>query len=498
MVRKDLRASVKKFFPVTGTCWAAALAVCLLFLPLGVSAQKYGGANAALCDSFRLGKTESRVVCGRLDVPEDHNDSKGRKISIAFIIYKAKAQKPKPDPVIFFSGGPGGASVVPGLSSFLGNSVLAETRDVIFFDQRGIHFSSPLPDIGKAVFDAMAADTDMAGERKMIAKVLKEFREKADAEGIDLGGYNSIQNALDVGVLMDKLGYKKYNLYGISYGTRLARLLEDLYPGKINTVTLDSPNLMTDDFLIDRMSSYSSSAEKVFAACEADAECTKQHPGIRDEYVKVINSLKSRPIEVPLNGIVFHINPQDAMYLLRRQLYRPDALTRFPDFLAALKDANIKVLKETLDVELEDVVDAEFNTSMFLAVSAFESMDPANTPAVIDKLYRKMPHFPVQLAFFTNLYIEGMNWTGKSLPMEQRKFKTSGVPTFIFVNQYDPVTPPENGVLFQKQLTDSHLFIIDQGGHGGGNFPCKLKMMRAFMDDPAAASDSSCLPLFKP
>jgi len=134
---------------------------------------------------------------------------------------------------------------------------------------------------------------------------------------------------------------------------------------------------------------------------------------------------------------------------------------------------------------------------MFLAVSAFESMDPSNTPEAIRKMYGELPHFPDRLAFFTNLYIEGMGWHGKSLPIEDRRFKTSAVPTMIFVNQYDPVTPPENGRLFERQLDRSHLFVIDQGGHGGGNFQCKMKMMTAFMDDTGKRPDPSCMKLYK-
>ena len=454
-----------------------------------------GLARAADCGFLGFGNSNERLVCGTVKVPEDHEKPKGRTIRIAYVIVKAKSETPRRDPVIYFSGGPGGGSIDPGFVGFLGNGAFAETRDVIIFDQRGIQYSSALPDVGRAVFDAMAADTDIEGERKIIKRALEEYKKRAAAKGIDLAAYNSIQNAKDVGVLMEKLGYPKYNLFGVSYGTRLARLLEDFYPEKLNAVILDSPNLMTDDFLIDRMKSYSSSADKVFKACDADSGCSKLHPDLRNEYEVVVNGLKKRSIAVPLKGVTFYVNAQDAMYLLRRQLYRPDALTRFPDFIDALRDGDVKVLKQTLDAELADVSDGGFNTTMFLAVSAFESMDPANTPERIGEMYKELPYFPAQLGFFTNLYIEAMNWGGRTLPMDERVFKDSKVPTVIFVNKYDPVTPPENGALFQKQLSDSQLFIIDQGGHGGGNVPCKFALMKAFMDDPTRTLVANCMKL---
>lgn len=447
------------------------------------------------CGFLKGVETDSRIACGRLEVPEDHAKPGGRKIKIAYIVLRSVSPERRPDPVIFFSGGPGGASLGPGLIGFLKSSPIAETRDVILFDQRGIQYSSALPDIGRAVFDAMAADVDMNGERRLIAEALKEYKKKAVSSGIDLGNYNSFQNARDVGVLMEKLGYPKYNLFGISYGTRLARLLSDMYPEKLNAAVLDSPNLMTDDFLIDRLKSYSSSADKVIKACASDPACREEHPRLEAEYGAVVNALKKRPLAIDMGGRTFYMNSQDAMYFLRRQLYRDDALEVFPAFVEALKTGKADVLKNAVQTELEDVNDGSFNTSMFLAVSAYESMDPANTPARIAETYSKLPHFPDQLAFFTNLYIEGMNWGGKSLPVAQRRFKDSDVPAIIFVNRYDPVTPPENGAFFRQQLGGSHLFIIDQGGHGGGDLRCKMKVMSAFMDDPKSRPDASCLKL---
>ena len=476
---------------------AIARALCSTGAAAAIGLLSAIPSYASDCSFIKDLKDPYRFRCGKLEVPEDHTKPEGRKIRIAYLVIPARNKKSRPDPVIYFSGGPGGASLGPGFIRFIAGSPLNETRDVVLFDQRGIQHSSALPDIGKGVYAAMAADTDIEGERKLIAKVLAEYRKKADDAGIDLGAYNSLQNARDAAALMEFLGYKTYNLFGVSYGTRLARLIQDLYPDRINTVILESPNLMTDDFLIDRMKSYSSSATKTFAACKKDAKCRREYPDLEAEYESTINEIRSAPVKVEFEKSAFYINSQDAVYFLRRQLYRLDALDAFPTFLKALRTRDQKVLREAVANELADVADGSFNTSMFLAVSAFESMSRKNTPSVIDRIYKELPHFPDQLGFFTNLYNEGMNWHGKLLPENEREFEVSGVPTIIFVNQYDPVTPPGNGRLFEKKLRWSWLYVIDAGGHGGGNFPCKMKIMSAFMDDRWKKPDASCLPLFK-
>ncbi|MEZ5345443.1 MAG: alpha/beta fold hydrolase [Pyrinomonadaceae bacterium] len=470
----------------------------LLFLFVILIFADAARAEKTNCDFLGDHTNLGAIECGRVFVPEDHDDPKSKKIRIAYAVLKSKKVSSAGDPVIFFSGGPGGSSLQAGFLGFISKVSLRNERDIIVFDQRGINHSGGLPDIGLDIFNAMAADLDMVEERSRFREILRSFAATAEKAGIGLGNYNSIQSARDVGVLMDSLGYKKYNLFGISYGTRLARLIQDMFPEKVNTSVLDSPNPMTDDFLIDRMRSYSSAAEKIFRLCEKDKECSEKYPRLRETYFSTIKDLKKKPLAVSFNDEIFYLNSQDAMFFLRHRLYRNDALRSFPAFLAAIKNSEKEIIRQAILNERLDSTDGNFNTSMFLAVSVFESMDKSNTPEKIEDLYSGIPNFPEQLGFFTNLYIEGMNWHNKRLPREKREFAVSSIPTMIFVNQYDPVTPPENGEVIRRRLTNSHLYVLDEGGHSGGDTECKMRVMAGFMSDPDRKPDASCLKIFDP
>ncbi|MGB5428952.1 alpha/beta hydrolase, partial [Eudoraea sp.] len=102
----------------------------------------------------------------------------------------------------------------------------------------------------------------------------------------------------------------------------------------------------------------------------------------------------------------------------------------------------------------------------------------------------------VKLGFFDAFYIAGMNWHTNNLPLEERKFQDSDVPTLVFVNRFDPVTPPKNGHLFQENLSNGTLLILDEGGHGGGNQECKNQVIIDFMNNPNAKPDVSCLNIY--
>ncbi len=48
-------------------------------------------------------------TCGYLSVPENRTRSDGRTIRLAVATRKATAPNPKPDPIVFLTGGPGGS-----------------------------------------------------------------------------------------------------------------------------------------------------------------------------------------------------------------------------------------------------------------------------------------------------------------------------------------------------------------------------------------------------
>ena len=137
------------------------------------------------------------------------------------------------------------------------------------------------------------------------------------------------------------------------------------------------------------------------------------------------------------------------------------------------------------------------NLSMLLSVEKYENFNPLNTPQVIEEEYKKYPLIPTKLGFFDAFYQAGKDWHTHNLPIADRRFQNSDIPTLIFVNQFDPVTPPKNGYLFKEKLSNCTLLVLDEGGHGGGNGACKNQVIIDFMNDPNKKLDISCLNLYK-
>ncbi len=436
------------------------------------------------------------VIPGAILVPENHNDPDSNKIQITYVVLKAKDTTSSAYPMIFFAGGPGGSALSPGLVNFILEHPFTEERDVILFDQRGIGYSSPLPDMSSDVFNILAKDANEEEELELMTAMMYDYKNKCVEQDISPQFYNTMQNAKDVGMLFKHLGYGKYNLFGGSYGTRLARVVQDVFPEYVHSSILDSPSPLTGDFLALRLKNYSMALQRIIDYCKNNPDCESKYPELKADYYKAISILKKKPIKVTMNdSLDVFVNAQDGIYLLRRLLYQNNSREKAPELIKAFIKGNETPIKEILEFEYKII--GMVNMSMLLSVEKYEKFNPANTALKIEENYNKLPLIPVKMGFFDSFYQAGRHWHTGNLPLNERTFMDSDLPTLIYVNRYDPVTPPENGNIFKENLNNGTLLILDEGGHTSGNPKCKDQVPIDFMNNANKELDLSCLNLYK-
>ncbi|MGB3306762.1 MAG: alpha/beta hydrolase [Thermomicrobiales bacterium] len=265
------------------------------------------------------------TVCGTLQVPENWLQPEGRIISISYVILKSTSPNPEPDPVVYLEGGPGGTALA-GIDFWASNFVkLRENRDIVLFDQRGAQFSSLLSCSAFTVDDILAsnntvalesdADVEETGDELVdlrpafdIETIMAEARHRTGEQtaacvrellqqGVDLRQYNSVANARDTIALMQALGYETFNLYGISYGTRLALVIMRDFPDSgVRSVVLDS----TFPPEIKGFELYPSEAHEVmmqlFADCALDPVCGTAYPNLKQRFIALLEQLQAEPV----------------------------------------------------------------------------------------------------------------------------------------------------------------------------------------------------------
>jgi hypothetical protein len=158
-------------------------------------------------------------TCGYLTVPENRSKSDGRTIRLAVATRRATAANPKPDPIVFLTGGPGGS----GLGE--GPGVAEEwhrDRDVIFLDQRGALKSHPF--LSCREIDAFMVSTVslswLSPETiEQDAATTRACRDRL-AAGAELAAYNTTESAADVADLRIAMGIREWTITGVSYAAR--------------------------------------------------------------------------------------------------------------------------------------------------------------------------------------------------------------------------------------------------------------------------------------
>ena len=91
------------------------------------------------------------------------------------------------------------------------------------FDQRGTGYSTPslkCPEILQLQYDTLNIHLSAAASEQMELQAVQTCHDRLLKAGVDLNAFNVQENAADVHDLIQALGYKQANLYGVSYGTR--------------------------------------------------------------------------------------------------------------------------------------------------------------------------------------------------------------------------------------------------------------------------------------
>jgi pimeloyl-ACP methyl ester carboxylesterase len=85
-------------------------------------------------------------------------------------------------------------------------------------------------------------------------------------------------------------------------------------------------------------------------------------------------------------------------------------------------------------------------------------------------------------------------WQVPPTPPVQKKAVVSAIPTLVLSDEYDPITPPEDGKLAAQTLKNSYFFLFPGLGHGAAyNSICVDNIISAFEDVPTQKPSGSCV-----
>jgi pimeloyl-ACP methyl ester carboxylesterase len=437
--------------------------------------------------------------CGYLIVPEDRAHPLGRKIRLFVAVFKSTGDNPQTDPVIHLSGGPGAstlAAAIPILRK--GGSEILKQRDYILFEQRGTQYSDPylycLP-YDEYLWDAhelnISLDEYNNGALSKLGTCLENWRE----QGINLAAYNSAENAADVNDLRLALGYEQVNLYGTSYGSRLALTVMRDFPEGIRSVILDSIYPPQADLDLEIAANANRSLLEVFNACVADEACNGKYGDIEAKFYEVVDRLEAAPVQIETYGpyrekpYLVYLDGDLLIDAIFGMLYSTDSIADIPHLIQAAYEKSYNELAESAG----GAIGSPLSTGLFWSTICSEEVPfeiaKQETPEASTIPFVFFEHFTDRYTLnVCQLWIVPAKGAVENEPVK------SEIPTLLYSGKFDPITPPQWAKLASETLTTNYLYVFPNLSHGVmRSNSCALQMGLSFFDDPYHPPDSSCM-----
>jgi pimeloyl-ACP methyl ester carboxylesterase len=446
--------------------------------------------------------------CGRLLVPEDRARPGGRTISLSVAIVKSAAAQAKPDPIVWLAGGPGDDAITEIPMALAGK--LNADRDVIFMSQRGTY--SAVPKLTCEQVDRwpektldMPYDAAATGTAYLDATVacLKEMAGKTS----DLPAYNTLESAADYDDLRTALHIDTWNVYGISYGTDLALTYVKTHPAGIRSVAIDG---VFPPQIAGGVSSWASAGEginAVFAACRAQAACSKRYGDIGATFRRLVIEYEAAPktVSVAVPGHAGKVKVKISGGMLLQWAVSPGThlAAKVPAAFYALAHGDPAPIASTWAIpKLDPNGIGVLSNGLFYGVACAEWVPYETEQSVVAAGRRAFPTFPMSiLRNAPNLPFMRQNchvWNVPPAPPLVREATRSNLPTLVVNAQYDGQTAASFGALVARTLPNATVVTIPNIAHVAYGSPsadankCAYAIADSFFNRLNGA-DTSCI-----
>lgn len=440
------------------------------------------------------------VDCGMIVIPSETTGIE--PIELAFARFNATGTAPVTDPVVYLHGGPGGA-VLAEASGFARTIVepFIEDRDVILYDQRGAGESSPLPecveawDLDDLFFGSNVPHTEL---RDDYTEALSACATRVtDRSTIAFTEYASATHADDFLDLVRALGYETVNVYGNSYGTRLAQTIMRDHPQPVRSVILSGVYPIEANLIGSTPAAFESAFAAIAEGCLAVPSCADDLPDPVATLRDTVAALDANPptFDIPFDDVStfpFVLSGDDLINILHGLLYGIDGAAMIPDLLIDLDAGDVDRLERIAP-------DGIYNTSDvggYLGVQCREEV-PFTTEAERERsdrdesIWERINLPPGLLSADLIEVCDAWASFGVADPLENEPV-TWTQPTLILSGGFDPITPPEWARTVARRLPNAALAFSADRGHDADEGDCAMGLMASFVDSPNPSLDTSC------
>jgi len=444
-----------------------------------------------IADQNGLVSIEAR--CGKLPVPENPDEPAGAQIDLAVAVVPAVATQAKPDPLFLIAGGPGQGAIqgyAPILGAFAG---IRRERDLVLVDQRGTGGSNRL--------DCPMDDAALATGEMSPAEMRELARECLARLAARPQFYTTSIAVQDLDAVRVALGYERINLFGGSYGTRVAQHYVRRFPGRTRAIVLDAvvpPELA----LVPRIALESQAAlDGVFARCQADPACNERFPDVAGQFAVLDERLRRAPATIPfadpVDGAITDLEVTRAhlVTMARMLTYSARTASLLPLVVhEAATRGNYAPLAAQAEMIGEDLGEM---IAMGMHHSVVCAEDAPRFEGAVDRAELARTYIGTQM-------LDGMEaicevWPHGAVDEDFHEPLRSKVPALLISGEYDPATPAAYGGAAAAGFENALHLVVPGQGHGQTRLPCVQRLLRRFIENGGPADlDPACVGEIRP
>jgi pimeloyl-ACP methyl ester carboxylesterase len=426
--------------------------------------------------------------CGKLAVPEDPAAPGGRTVDVFVARVPSLSSTPRPDPVVLIAGGPGESTVEMYLQLKGAFEPARRERELILVDQRGTGRSADGFDC--AVPDDLSLET--AGDTRLANYMDQCLRELEH----DPRFYTTSVAVQDLDRVRVALGIAEWNVYGVSYGTRVAQQYLRRFPEHARSIVLDGvvpPELALGP---DIAREAQRALDRIFARCAADDGCHARFPSLPDEFHELLARLDKEPVKTEspyatdagtAAGDAGKFGASQLRTLVRLLSYSSATVALLPVMLHEAHAGNYAPLANQISTTLRRLPESlSFPMSNSVICTEDAPFAAPGSREGLEKTY-------LGTSIVDSLDELCGRWPAGAIDADLKMPLVSDRPVLLLSGSNDPITPPEYAARAAATLAHATQVVGRDQGHGQIAVGCVPRLFRSFLEHPEQPLDASCL-----
>jgi len=421
--------------------------------------------------------------CGIVSVAENPAEPEGRRIDLFVARVPSLNATPLPDPLVLIAGGPGQAASDLYLGIRGAFEHVRRDRDIVIIDQRGTGRSNSL---SCELADSGIDTVDPAALPGVMAQCLE------DLDG-DPRFYTTSVAVSDLEQVREALELDTWNIYGVSYGTRVALHYLRRFPQRARATVLDGvvpPEVALGPAIA---TNAQQALELAFARCAGDGECSARFPDLGSRLQALSARLSDTPRAVQLPDP--HTGaPVDRSFsllhlksVIRLMSYSPRTVALLPLLITEAYAGNYNPVTAQAYMMIEEL-EAALSVPMHNSVVCTEDVPFFTSPP------RDLSDTYLGSSIVDALAAVCSVWPRGVMDEDFKTPFSSERPTLLLSGEADPVTPPDYGLQVLSSLSNARHLVGPGQGHGQAGIGCVPRLLRTFLENPVPADlEATCL-----